>query len=627
MLCLASLSLGAAQAQEGFTLIKDSRHWGGEPTAMMVLRPQASYLERFAADEFVAYLHRASESQVLLPQALGAPPTGWPGCAIVVGVAGRPPFTDLAPQSLPRHGFRVRTGPARLEVIGASEQGASNALYWLLYEKVGVRWVLPTRLGEEVPVHRELVLPAMDITAGPDIPASTFDVHYYGTGANRAAGGQPRDFYGRHYWSDVTPPTPENRQEHPDWFALTDRQALPAESWMNWLWRDPQGRIRSNQVCTTNPEVIARFVAAARQYFRDNPDASTFPVEPNDYHDFCTCDRCRELDRKLGNGPLMNRLTVFFNEIAAPLKPDFPDKYLGFYAYDSHADPPTTVKPDPMLVPALCFFGSRACYGHAIADPNCPTNRAWKESVLDPWTRLCPRLGYYSYYAYCGDWMGPQLMVRTLPQDLKLMRDHGCFYVHMDGWSNYATCAPMQYLVRRLMWDVDADPAAILDDWYRGTYGPAYEPMKAYWETMIRGYYQGAHHGSRPDHPEAMFTPEIIAEAERHLSAAEQSVATGPERCVRRVAIARAGLQYTAGMARGYGHAARHEWPQAVAAGEEACQAIAQSRALEPAPYVTPLWPRDEQSWVWYRSWDGSNSAETMTRRVIDSWRNQAETH
>ncbi len=624
MLCLASLCLSLSHAQEPFQLLKDSRRWGGDATTMLVLRTQAGYLERFAADEFAAYLHRASKSRMLLPRAIGDVPPGWEGSAIFLGVAGQPPFADVAPESLPMNGFRIRTGPARLDLIGASEQGASNALYWLLREKVGVRWYMPTRLGEEVPVHEEITLEPMDLVAGPDIPAGTFDVHYYGASGNRSAGGQPRDFYGRHYWSDVVRPSDKNRQQHPEWFALTDREQLPAEDWKNWLWTDAEGHIRSNQVCTTNPEVIAQFVVAATAYFRTNPDASTFPIDPNDYSDFCTCERCLKLDHDLGDGPLMNRLTLFFNEIAARLKPDFPNKHLGFYAYASHTRPPTTVKPDPMLTPALCFFGSPACYAHAIADPDCPINSTWKQSVFDPWTKLCDRFGYYAYYAYSGNWQGPQLMVRTLPEDLKLMHEHGCFYFNVSGPRHYATSAPMQYLARRLLWDVDADPAAILDEWYTGTYGPAYEPMKAYWETLIRGYYQGTHHGSKPDRPQDMFTPGIMAEAQSHLEAAEQAVASAPDRYQRRVAIARAGFQYTEPMTRGYGHAANGEWQQAIAAGEQALQAIVQSRAIEPAPYVTPLWPRDEQTWVWYRSWDGSRSSEIMTSSIIDGWREQS---
>jgi len=625
---ISASAWGFAEAPGGgepFVLVKYTTNWGGDPQAIVVLRPRAGCLEKFAAREFIDYVYRASQNSTILPQAYGRVPEDWNASAMIVGVAGQPPFEDTNPASLPTHGFRIRTSHKRLEVIGASEQGASNALYWLLREKLGVRWYLPTRLGEEVPVYKNIVFDPMDVVAGPDIPVTTGDVRYYGTSTNRLTRqpGYRRDTNTRHIWDQIVRPTDENKRNHPEWFALTDRKKLPDKDWMRkFLWKDADGNIRSNQVCTTNPDVLRMFVNAALTFFRRNPDAKMFPVSPNDYHEFCTCARCRALDKQLGNGPLMNRLIYFFNQIAAEVKKEFPDRYLGFHAYSSHVDPPTTVKPDPMLFPTLCFFGGRACYTHAIDDPNCPINRAWKRDVFDPWVKLCPKFGYYSYYGYSRKWQGPQLMVHTLARDLKLMAKHGVYSFHVDGYKNWATCAPMYYLYRRLPWDVDADYRAILDEWYRGTYGPAYEPMKKYWETMIKGYYQGPHQGSGPDRPHLKFTRDIIEQAWRHMRDAEKIVADRPplDKYRRRVAIARAGLEYTDAMALGYALAAERKWDQAVEAGKRALKAITDSRALEPAPYVSPLYSRDEQTWVWHTTWDFSNSSEKMTEQVINKW-------
>lgn len=618
------LSASAWGDGEMFTLVPGSDLWSAEPQCIVVNRPVAGYLERWAAREFVGYVHRASESRVLLPQAMDAVPEGWAGSAVVVGGAGEPPFEDQDPARMPAHGFRIWTAPGRLNIAGASEQGASNALFWLLREKLGVRWLMPTALGEEVPVLQQIAFEPLDVTLGPDIPAGNFDPCYFGIKGNRSPSGMRRDHNSRHIWDEIVRPTDENRRDHPEWFALTDRTEMPAEDWVTWLWRDADGHIRSNQVCTTEPAVLDIFVSAARRFFREEPQATMFSVEPNDYHDFCTCERCRALDEQLGNGPLMNRLVFFFNQIAAALKDEFPDRQLGFYAYSSHVDPPITVTPDPMLVPTLCFFGSRACYAHDIADPDCEINVAWKQSVFDPWTALCPRFGFYGYYAYSGAWQGPQMMLRTLPEDLRLVRERGGYYVHVAGWRNWATCAPMLYLLSAMLWDVDADPRKLLDEWYALTYGPASEPMKAYWETLERGYYQDGHTISKPDAPERMFTPEIIAAARAQMNAAEEAVAGAPDRYRRRVAIARAGLAYTDAMALGYACAADGRFGEAAEAGRRALETIVGSRALEPAPYITPLWPRDEMAWVWYRSWDGSNSAERLTQGVIDGWRQQA---
>ena len=626
MCSLVCLTIGttrsAAPASEPFVLSRDENLWAPLPETILVLRREASYQERWAAREFVEYVFRASDQCVLMPQAYGAVPEGWVGSAILLGVAGAPPFEDVEAADMPMHGFRIRTEPKRLIITGASGQGASNALYWLLREKIGVRWYMPTRLGEEVPVHQQIVFDPMDLTLDPDIPASSTDVRYYGTTGNRTLRGLRRDAMTRHIWDEIVEPTGEHKREHPEWFALTDRRELPDQDWMlKYLWKDEQGAVRSNQVCTTEPTVIRLFAGAALRHFRENPGARMFSLSPNDYADFCTCRQCQALDRELGDGPLSNRLVYFFNQIALEVKKEYPDKRLGFTAYSSHVDPPTTVEPDPMLWPSLCFFGSRACYQHAIDDPDCPTNKAWKETIFDGWTALCPEIGYYSYYAYSGtSWMGPQMLIRTMARDVRLAAEHGCTYFHVDGWSNWATNAPMNYLIRRLPWDVHADPETILDEWYRGVYGPAHEPMKHYWETLADGRYQVSHASSKPKRPDLMFTREIIARAWQHLEEAEKAVAAADDRYQRRVAIARAGLEYTDPMALAFGYAAEGRYDQAIEAGQRALQAILDARAIEPAPHYAPLWPRDEHTWVWYRSWDGKNSAEKMTQGVINRW-------
>lgn len=220
--------------------------------------------------------------------------------------------------------------------------------------------------------------------------------------------------------------------------------------------------------------------------------------------------------------------------------------------------------------------------------------------------------------------MGPQMFLRTIASDLRLAAKHGCSFFHVDGWSNWATNAPMNYLLRRLPWDVDADPEAILDEWYRGVYGVAAAPMKKYWESLAEGRYQVSHSSSKPKRPDLMFTRAIIARARQYLNEAEQAVVSADARYRRRVAIARAGMEYTDPMALAFGCAADGKYAEAVKAGQKALQVIIDTRAIEPASYYTPLWPRDEQTWVWYRSWDGRNSAEKMTTNVINGWKAKA---
>ena len=69
---------------EPFSLVSHSRVWGGEPHTMLVLRRDASYLEKFAAHEFVRYTYRASTSRNLLEMTYGEVPSEWAGSAVII---------------------------------------------------------------------------------------------------------------------------------------------------------------------------------------------------------------------------------------------------------------------------------------------------------------------------------------------------------------------------------------------------------------------------------------------------------------------------------------------------------------------------------------------------------------
>jgi hypothetical protein len=148
--------------------------------------------------------------------------------------------------------------------------------------------------------------------------------------------------------------------------------------------------------------------------------------------------------------------------------------------------------------------------------------------------------------------------------------------------------------------------------------------MKAYWETMIEGYYQGPCHGSKPKEPQRMFTREVIDKAWSYIQEAKKLTTKKSGKYQRFVDIAEAGLQYTDAMTQGYALAAERKFEEAAEQGRRALEVIEGSRNLEPGPFITPMWPRDEQTWVWYTYWDHSNSSEIMTGKTIKQWQDNA---
>ena len=74
-------------------------------------------------------------------------------------------------------------------------------------------------------------------------------------------------------------------EEHPEYFALVNGK------------RTAKGA----QICFSNPEVVARAVQAARNYFENNPAQLMFSLSANDCAGFCECPACKKLGENPGN--------------------------------------------------------------------------------------------------------------------------------------------------------------------------------------------------------------------------------------------------------------------------------------------------------------------------------------
>src|SRR5690606_26202092 len=106
-----------------------------------------------------------------------------------------------------------------------------------------------------------------------------------------------------------------------------------------------------------------------------------------------------------------------------------------------------------------------------------------------------------------------------------------------NTWELYA---PHLYLSIRLSYDPTLNPWEIMADYWHKAYGPAAEPMMAYWMTIDEAF---AHIKSEAGSYHALhlvYTPERMAELDRLLSQAE-TLAAKDGQAAHRVNLARRG--------------------------------------------------------------------------------------
>jgi hypothetical protein len=468
-LALVACAIGSASAgAQDITLIDD-----GKPAAQIVLPADADEIEKVAAEELNAYLKKMSGAELPVrsrPQ--DGVTTVW------LGAPDEETGRKLALAALPFDGFVVDCDGGRVVLAGNCPRGTRNAVYWTLEELLGVRWYIPTELGENVPKTSTVKLRALQRRVEPRF------VNRRNHGIDTSIPGEGAKWRDRVRITDHSLAVPFNRyshnlyrvlpaskygKTHPEYYPLIGgkRRIPSSDGAQNW------------QPCTTNPEVIALTVEYGKEWFRDHPEANFFSVGMNDSAEFCECPDCTALDLPgdtfRGRTMVSDRYFAFVKAVADGLRDEFPGKYVSCIAYSVVESPPKRVKlPSNVMVVITQDVGQWHSPAYRRADREFA--RAWAKAA-----------GAFGTYDYTGlGWLMPRVYPHAMAESLRFYDRVGAVAVTNEAWPTWWYAGPQMYVRAKLMWDPKLDCDAVLDEFYTGFFGPAKTPMKTFYDVLER---------------------------------------------------------------------------------------------------------------------------------------------
>jgi hypothetical protein len=111
--------------------------------------------------------------------------------------------------------------------------------------------------------------------------------------------------------------------------------------------------------------------------------------------------------------------------------------------------------------------------------------------MLKGWSAVCRNLGIREYYnipQWGGadpDYRGARIeyLKRSIPRFHRL----GAVTMNAEACSNWGASGPRLYLAARLLWDVEEDADAVMEDFYRKAFGRGAPAMRRYYERWERG--------------------------------------------------------------------------------------------------------------------------------------------
>ena len=165
-----------------------------------------------------------------------------------------------------------------------------------------------------------------------------------------------------------------------------------------------------------------------------------------------------------------------------------------------------------------------------------------KENIL-AWKALCRRVGVYLYNYNLADTAMPFTRRLAWSKDLPNLYKWGVHDATIESMANWHTMVPGNYVIANLLWDVNSDVAAMLDEFYANYYGPAGPAMREY-NTLLENAYESTNaFAGCTFSMHRIFTPALMGKLEAALAKALVRAKSEPL-ITRRVGVTRHSLNF-----------------------------------------------------------------------------------
>lgn len=399
----------------------------------------------------------------------------------------------------------ILIGDDRIPVIGSY-----NATTLFLEKYLDVRWLWPGELGEVIPRRATVRIPEkIAFRQTPSVKIRTWrDRAQNGTFFRRYATPDGWTEAEIHQFAvDSSKWYLRNRMQKKMGIDLRAGHAYGlwfrrfAESHPEYFAVQPCGKRDLDpkhggdiKLCHSNPAVIDRIVADIEEAFQKEPNLPSYSLSPNDggFTGHCMCDRCKSWDEPKGPPmrlqdavtrewfdyvSLSDRMVRFYNAVAERVTKKHPKLLLLSHAYCAYNPPPVRATLHPNVV--ISYVGKNP---YRTAE-----GRAEERKLWEGWSRTgCAMM-------WRPNWLDQLMGIPYdnsvwLAEDLRYAVKH-CRLLGTDFDSQYHVWGGMglpHYILARLLWDVNQDVDAIVDDYCRAGFGKAAPAMRDYFMQVRR---------------------------------------------------------------------------------------------------------------------------------------------
>lgn len=458
-----------------------ARNWlfkNGKSDYRIVLDRQASPSEKKAAEELQMYIKQISGAELPITDNATAK-----GRRIFVGFGSA--VADITGAQKPEaddEGFTYRTVGKDLLIYGGAQRGSMYGVFSFLEDELGVKWLTPK--CTVVPSMQKYALPRLDRSEKPAL-ALRYDGHFAverepvwsAHNKENMKWNPTQNDYGNieAYWNAHTMgqllPAREFFEKHPEYFSLRDGKRIP-----------------NGQLCLSNPEVLEICKTRLADVMRKNPLFRIYSLSQNDNFSFCQCQKCTAIAEQYGG---QSGLMIWFvNQVADAVRDEFPDKFVGTFAYQYTRQPPKGIVPRNNVVIRLCSI--ECCFAHPLT-AGCPQNQAFMND-MERWAEIAPHLFIWDYIVDYAQYISPWPNFQVLGPNIEAFRKNKAIGIYEEAQyqSNGAEFEEMKaWVTTKLLWNPLLDTDSLVQVFIDGYYGKA--------APMVMDYYRLCQSLIKPD--------------------------------------------------------------------------------------------------------------------------------
>ena len=412
------------------------------------------------------------------------------GRAIHIGRTRKAQELSINTEALSHDGYLIAIEGEDLFLAAAEGKGLLNAVFSLLEEDLGCRWLSrDTTVIPWTPVLEASVIPR---SFSPPVrlrEPGFWSARWQTWGMrNRLnatvveipedAGGYPKWAERSHNFFRLVPPE-KYLESNPEYFGLTKETADTFKK-------------RGGSLNLAHPDVLEILIESVRQILKENPGARYMMIAQEDDAVPCMDPLSQAYYDTVEEAPA-SLLVHFINQVAERLEPEFPEVQFVTYAYQSTQYPPKKVRPRHNV-------GIRMSYMGMSPGGLLPVTYSRFPEIFSGWRDLTTNLYIYDYWANYLRLPAPQPNLPMIADNIRYFAGEGVHEIYGlgSGWraKGLADRDEMKsWVIARLLWDPSQDLYRLVEDFCRHYYGPASGKVLEF-EQLLDEYrirYQQAH--------------------------------------------------------------------------------------------------------------------------------------